>query len=78
MINRFFQVLTKIEGIFASALVAILTVFVILDVGAREIFRTGIPWAQKGAVYAASALFSKFKENHAKLFNELGTSYKSE
>jgi len=34
--------------------------------------------AQKGAVYAASALFSKFKENHAKLFNELGTSYKSE
>ena len=33
--------------------------------------------AQKGAVYAASALFSKFKENHAKLFNELGTSYKS-
>ncbi len=51
MINRFFEVLTKIEGIFASALVAILTVFVILDVGAREIFRTGIPWAQKGAVY---------------------------
>jgi hypothetical protein len=34
--------------------------------------------AQKGAVYAASALFSKFKENHAKLFNELSTSYKSE
>jgi hypothetical protein len=34
--------------------------------------------AQKGAVYAASALFSKFKENHAKLFNELGTAYKSE
>jgi hypothetical protein len=34
--------------------------------------------AQKGAVYAAAALFSKFKENHAKLFNELGTSYKSE
>jgi TRAP-type C4-dicarboxylate transport system permease small subunit len=51
MLNRFFQGLTTREGIFASALVLILTVFVILDVGARELFRTGIPWAQKGAVY---------------------------
>ena len=34
--------------------------------------------AQKGSVYAASALFAKFKENHAKLFNELSTACKSE
>ena len=34
--------------------------------------------SQKGAVHAASVLFAKFKENHAKLFNELGTAYKSE
>jgi hypothetical protein len=34
--------------------------------------------AQKGSVYAASVLFSQLKENHAKLFNELGTNYKSE
>jgi len=34
--------------------------------------------AQKGSFYAASVLFSQLKENHAKLFNELGTNYKSE
>lgn len=49
--DKFFDLLTKIERFLASVLIAILTSFVIIDVGAREIFRTGIPWAQKGAVY---------------------------
>lgn len=34
--------------------------------------------AQRGAVRAASALFSRFKENHAKLFGELRATYQSE
>jgi TRAP-type C4-dicarboxylate transport system permease small subunit len=51
MIARALELLTKVEAVLASALVLVLTVFVILDVGARELFRTGIPWAQKGAVY---------------------------
>jgi len=34
--------------------------------------------AQRGSVYAASVLFSQLKENHTKLFNEMGTNYKSE
>ena len=51
MIASFLDRLTKIEKMFASILVFILTVFVVLDVGSRELFKTGIPWAQKGAVY---------------------------
>ncbi len=51
MMNRLLEILTKLESFLASILVLILTAFVILDVGARELFRTGIPWAQKGAVY---------------------------
>ena len=34
--------------------------------------------AQRGAVRAASALFSRFKENHVKLFGELRSTYQSE
>ena len=34
--------------------------------------------AQRGAVRAASALFSRFKENHVKLFGELRATYQSE
>jgi TRAP-type C4-dicarboxylate transport system permease small subunit len=49
--DRFFEILTKIERTAASILIFILTVFVVLDVGSRELFNTGIPWAQKGAVY---------------------------
>jgi len=33
---------------------------------------------QRGAVRAASALFSRFKENHVKLFGELRATYQSE
>ncbi|HXH76570.1 MAG TPA: TRAP transporter small permease subunit [Bacteriovoracaceae bacterium] len=51
MISRALDVLTKIEKVIASLFIFVLTVFVILDVGARELFKTGIPWAQKGAVY---------------------------
>lgn len=51
MIARILDYLTKVERLFASLLIMTLTVFVVLDVGAREIFKTGIPWAQKGAVY---------------------------
>ena len=49
--DKFFEILTRIERTAASILIFILTVFVVLDVGSRELFRTGIPWAQKGAVY---------------------------
>lgn len=34
--------------------------------------------AQRGAVRAASALFSRFRENHVKLFGELRATYQSE
>ena len=34
--------------------------------------------AQKGSVFAASAIFANFKENHGRLFSELSTSYESE
>jgi TRAP-type C4-dicarboxylate transport system permease small subunit len=49
--EKYLNFLTTIERFFASLLVVILTSFVVLDVGARELFKVGIPWAQKGAVY---------------------------
>lgn len=49
--GNFLRILTKIEKWIAAILVAVLTTFVVLDVASREIFKTGIPWAQKGAVY---------------------------
>jgi TRAP-type C4-dicarboxylate transport system permease small subunit len=49
--NKFLEILTSIERVAASVLILILTVFVVLDVGSREMFEAGIPWAQKGAVY---------------------------
>lgn len=49
--EKFLDRLTKVEKLAASLLILVLTIFVIVDVGAREIFKTGIPWAQKGAVY---------------------------
>jgi TRAP-type C4-dicarboxylate transport system permease small subunit len=49
--RKFLAILTKIERLVASMLIMVLTLFVIYDVGAREIFKTGVPWAQKGAVY---------------------------
>lgn len=51
MISKMLDILTTAERFVASALMLVLTCFVVLDVGAREIFRTGLPWAQKGAVY---------------------------
>lgn len=51
MIDKILNFLTRIERVAASLMVAVLTLFVVLDVGTREIMKTGIPWAQKGAVY---------------------------
>lgn len=49
--DKFFELLTKFERVLASSLIFFLTVMVVIDVGARELFKTGVPWAQKGAVY---------------------------
>jgi len=49
--EKFFLILTKVERFFASLLILVLTILVIVDVGARELAQTGIPWAQKSAVY---------------------------
>ena len=49
--EKILHYLTTIERFFASMLVIVLTSFVVLDVGARELFKVGIPWAQKGVVY---------------------------
>jgi TRAP-type C4-dicarboxylate transport system permease small subunit len=43
--------LTRIERLLAATLVCVLTGLVVTDVISREIWKTGIPWAQKGAVY---------------------------
>jgi TRAP-type C4-dicarboxylate transport system permease small subunit len=51
MILKFFDFLTKVENGIASLFIFLLTVLVIFDVGSREIAQTGIPWAQKSAVY---------------------------
>jgi TRAP-type C4-dicarboxylate transport system permease small subunit len=48
--NKFFELLTRFEKICAAFFVVVLTALVITDVGAREIFKTGLPWAQKAAV----------------------------
>lgn len=48
---KFFSILTRIENLVASVFTALLTAFVIVDVIAREFWKVGIPWAQKGAVY---------------------------
>jgi TRAP-type C4-dicarboxylate transport system permease small subunit len=51
MMKSLCDLLTKIERLIASLLILLLTALVITDVAAREIFKTGLPWAQKGAVY---------------------------
>ena len=51
MMGKFLDHLSSLERLGASVLIFFLTAFVVIDVGAREIFQTGIPWAQKGAVY---------------------------
>jgi TRAP-type C4-dicarboxylate transport system permease small subunit len=50
-VNKFFETLTKIEKAIAASSILILTIFLIIDIFSREIFRIGIPWAQKSAVY---------------------------
>lgn len=49
--NKVLDLLTKVERAVASIFIFALTALVIFDVAAREIMKTGIPWAQKGAVY---------------------------
>lgn len=49
--KNIFAIMTKIESIVASLMVFVLTVFVVVDVGSRELFKTSVPWAQKSAVY---------------------------
>lgn len=49
--NKFFDTLTKIEKAVAGTGILVLTVFIVLDVLSREIFRVGFPWAQKSSVY---------------------------
>ena len=48
--KKFLDILTKIEAGFAGVLIALLSLFVICDVIAREVFNKGFPWAQKSAV----------------------------
>lgn len=43
--------LTNIESFLAGSFICFLTIFVVFDIGAREIFEKGLPWAQKSAVY---------------------------
>ena len=47
---KFLDYLTRVEKICAAFFIVLLTSLVIMDVGAREIFKTGMPWAQKAAV----------------------------
>jgi TRAP-type C4-dicarboxylate transport system permease small subunit len=42
--------LTQLEKFVAALFILILTAFVITDVMARELFQTGLPWAQKASV----------------------------
>lgn len=49
--NKFFDILTKIEKGVAGSGIILLTIFIIVDVLSRELFRIGFPWAQKSSVY---------------------------
>jgi TRAP-type C4-dicarboxylate transport system permease small subunit len=48
--NMLLQRLTQLEKFVAAVFILILTAFVITDVMARELFQTGLPWAQKASV----------------------------
>jgi TRAP-type C4-dicarboxylate transport system permease small subunit len=48
---QFIKVLGKFERLMATAFMGIMTLLVIFDVFTREVFNTGLPWAQKSAVY---------------------------
>lgn len=49
--KRFIDILTSIEKSLAALFIFLMTFFVLMDIGSREIFERGIPWAQKSAVY---------------------------
>ncbi len=49
--EKFLERLTTLERKASAFFIFFLTAFVVIDVGAREFFRVGLPWAQKGAVY---------------------------
>lgn len=49
--KKIIDTLTKVEKSLAALFIFLMTIFVIFDIGSREIFETGIPWAQKTAVY---------------------------
>jgi C4-dicarboxylate transporter, DctQ subunit len=48
--EKFLHWLTWSERVCAAIFIGVLTIFVIMDVAAREVFQTGLPWAQKAAV----------------------------
>ncbi len=49
--QKLINILSRFEKIIASISMALMTILVICDVISREVFNTGIPWAQKSAVY---------------------------
>lgn len=49
--KKLIDILSKIERNFAKLFMGLMTSLVIFDVISREVFNTGLPWAQKSAVY---------------------------
>jgi TRAP-type C4-dicarboxylate transport system permease small subunit len=49
--KKFIEKLTEVEGFVASLFIGLMTILVIVDVAMREVFKSGLPWAQKAAVY---------------------------
>ncbi|MGK0367038.1 MAG: TRAP-type C4-dicarboxylate transport system permease small subunit [Thermoproteota archaeon] len=49
--NKFFDKLTQFEKVIAGTGILLIAIFVVTDIFSREIFRIGIPWAQKSSVY---------------------------
>lgn len=49
--KSFIDILGRVERILAALFMGAMTILVVFDVGSREIFNQGIPWAQKTAVY---------------------------
>lgn len=50
-LSSFLSKLSLLEGWLAILSVTAMTFLVVLDVFARELFNSGFPWAQKGAVF---------------------------
>lgn len=49
--KNFLNILSRFESWLAVISVTAMTVLVVMDVMARELFNSGHPWAQKGAVF---------------------------